>query len=106
MHPARRAGPTTGTKTSRMTVERIVAEDDLVAAYLTWSGTHQDDDEEQGVSETGKSAEWMSAVFFQIDCGKIRDIWCVADNLGRLEDLGVITDEELQSADTVATPAP
>lgn len=89
-----------------VTVERTVAEGDLVAAYLTWSGTHQDDDEEMGVPATGESAEWVAAVFFQIECGKISDVWSVADNLGRLQDLGVITDEELQSAEIAATPAP
>ena len=89
-----------------VTVDRMVAEGDLVAAYLTWSGTHHDDEEDQSIPATGQSAEWVAAVFFQIECGKISHVWSVADNLGRLQDLGVITDEELQSAETAATPAP
>jgi len=89
-----------------VTVDRMVAEGDLVAVYLTWGGTHQDDEEDDGIPATGQPAEWVSAVFLQIECGKISDIWTVADNLGRLQDLGVISDDELQSAETMATPAP
>ncbi len=43
---------------------------------------------------------------FRIECGKIAEIWSVADDLGRLQRLGVITPEELQSAGPAATPAP
>ncbi len=86
-------------------VDMVVAEGDTVAVYLSWSGTQQDDDEEMGVPNTGQHADWVSAVFARVECGKVADIWQVSDDLGRLEDLGIITDEELQSAETVATPA-
>ena len=88
-----------------LTVDRIVAEGDMVAAYLTWSGTHQDDDEETGAPETGMAAAWVSAAFFRIECGKIVETWSVADELGQLQDLGIITEEELESAEAMATPA-
>ena len=42
---------------------------------------------------------------FRIECGKIAEIWAVADELGRLQRLGVITDEELQSVTPLATPS-
>jgi hypothetical protein len=42
---------------------------------------------------------------FRIECGKIAEIWTVADDLGRLQRLGVITPDELQSAEPVATPS-
>src|SRR3954447_5690446 len=45
------------------TVDMVAAEGDIVAAYLSWSGTRQDDEEEMGVPETGKHADWVSAVF-------------------------------------------
>jgi hypothetical protein len=48
----------------------------------------------------------VSAVFFRIECGKVSEVWPVSDRLGQLRDLGVITVEELQSADGVATPVP
>ena len=88
-----------------LSIDPIVAGDDMVAAYLQWSGSQQDDDEEAGVPATGNSAEWVAAAFFRIECGKIAESWSVADHLGRLMDLGVITEEELQSAEPMATPA-
>jgi predicted ester cyclase len=88
-----------------MTVDRLVAEGDMVAAYLTWSGTHEDDDEDTGAPETGMPAEWVSAAFFRIECGKIVETWSVSDELGRLQDLGIITEEELETAEAMATPA-
>jgi hypothetical protein len=48
----------------------------------------------------------VSAVFFRIECGKISEVWPVSDRLGQLRDLGVITEEELQSVDAMATPEP
>lgn len=89
----------------KFTVDMIVAEGDTVAAYLSWTGTQKDDDEETGVPATGNQASWVSAAFFRFECGKIADVWTISDELGRLQDLGVITEEELQSAEPVATPA-
>jgi hypothetical protein len=57
------------------------------------------------VAVTWQQADWVSAVFFRFDCGKIAEGWSISDNLGMLEDLGVITDEELQSAEPEATSA-
>jgi predicted SnoaL-like aldol condensation-catalyzing enzyme len=83
-----------------------VAEGDLVAVYVTVSGTHSDDHEEQGYPATGMPAEWVVANFFRIECGKIAEQWVIQDTLGRLMDIGVITAEELQTAEVAATPAP
>jgi steroid delta-isomerase-like uncharacterized protein len=86
------------------TVVLSVAADDMVARYVTVSGTHQDDNEEFGYPATGMPAEWVVANFFRIECGKIAEQWVLQDNLGRLQDIGVITDEEVQSAEAAATP--
>jgi hypothetical protein len=43
---------------------------------------------------------------FRFACGKIAEIWAVADDLGRLQQLGIITAEELASTEAMATPAP
>jgi hypothetical protein len=48
----------------------------------------------------------VSAVFFRIECGKISEVWPVSDRLRQLRDLVMITEEELRSADGVATPVP
>jgi hypothetical protein len=41
----------------------------------------------------------------RIECDRIAEIWAVADDLGRLQRLGVITDEDLQSVAPLATPS-
>lgn len=90
-----------------VTVEQIIAEGDLVASYNRYTGTQQGDiEDELGIPITGLSTEWVSMASFRIECGKIAEIWAVADDLGRLQRLGVITDEELQSVERVATPSP
>src|SRR5215211_2749141 len=90
----------------QVTVERTIAEDDMVASYQRYTGTQQGDvEDEQGVPSTGLATEWVSMGIFRIECGKIAEIWSVADALGRLQRLGVITDEELQSAAPLATPS-
>jgi steroid delta-isomerase-like uncharacterized protein len=90
----------------QVTVEHLVAEDDMVAAYNRFSGTHQGDQEDAvDVPGTGVQTEWVSMALLRIECGKVAEVWSLADNLGRLQRLGVITDEELSSVEPVATPA-
>jgi steroid delta-isomerase-like uncharacterized protein len=89
-----------------VSVELLVAEGDMVASYQRYTGTQEGDvEDELGVPATGLPIEWVSTGFFRVECGKFAEIWAVADDLGRLRRLGVITDEELQSAEPVATPA-
>jgi predicted ester cyclase len=90
----------------QVTVEQVVAEGDMVASYQRYTGTQQGDvEDERGVPATGLATEWVSMGLFRIECGKIAEIWAVADDLGRLQRLGVITDEELQSVAPLATPS-
>ena len=90
-----------------VTVEQMVAEGDWVASMQRYTGTQEGDSEdEQGLPITGVSAEWVSMAQFRFECGKIAEIWAVADDLGRLQRQGIITMEELASADAMATPAP
>jgi hypothetical protein len=53
-----------------------------------------------------REAEWVEAVFYRLECGKIVELWPVVDSLGRPRDLGIVTDEELHTAEAVATPTP
>ena len=94
-----------------VTVDQLMAEGDMVAAYTTWTGTFQGDKavffgEELDIPEAGLTSEWVSAVFFRIECGKVSEVWPVSDRLSQLRDLGVITEEGLRSADAMATPEP
>jgi steroid delta-isomerase-like uncharacterized protein len=89
-----------------VTVDRLIAEGDLVASAEHYTGTQQaDTEDQQGIPSTGVNVEWLTMANFRIECGKIAEIWTVADDLGRLERLGVITPDELQDAEPVATPA-
>jgi hypothetical protein len=90
----------------QVTVEQVIAEGDMVASYQRYTGTQQGDiEDERGVPATGLATEWVSMGLFRIECGKIAEIWAVADDLGRLQRLGVITGEELQSVAPLATPS-
>jgi predicted ester cyclase len=93
-----------------VTVDQLMAEGDMVAAYTSWTGTFQGDKAVLFGKEldipAGSTSDWVSAVFFRIECGKISEVWPVSDRLGQLRDLGVITEEELQSVDAMATPEP
>ena len=94
-----------------MTVDLLVAEGETVAAYVSWSGTLQGETaiisgQEVSIPEGQRDAAWVGALFFQLECGKIAEVRPVMDRLGHFMDLGVITDEHLQSADPIATPAP
>jgi hypothetical protein len=58
------------------------------------------------IPEDQRHAEWVGAVFFRVECGKIAEVRPVIDRLGNLRDLGVISDQDLQTADPIATPEP
>jgi steroid delta-isomerase-like uncharacterized protein len=90
----------------QVAVEEVIAEGDMVASYQRYTGTQQGDvEDDRGVPATGPATEWVSMGLFRIECGRIAEIWAVADDLGRLQRLGVITDEELQSVAPLATPS-
>jgi predicted ester cyclase len=93
-----------------VTVDQLLAEGDMVAAYTSWTGTFQGDKAVFFGNEldipAGLTSKWVSAVFFRIECGKISEVWPVSDRLRQLRDLGVITEDELRSVDAVATPQP
>jgi predicted ester cyclase len=94
-----------------VTIDQLMAEGDMVAAYTSWTGTFQGDKavffgNELDIPEDGHASDWVSAVFFRIECGKISEVWPVSDRHRQLQHLGVITEEELRSVDAPATPEP
>ncbi len=44
----------------------------------------------QGIPATGKSVSIPSLTIFRMDNGKIAEGWLVSDNLGMMQQLGVI----------------
>jgi predicted ester cyclase len=94
-----------------VTVDLLMAEGDMVAAYTSWSGTFQGDTamffgNELDIPEAGLTSDWVSTVFFRIECGKVSEVWPISDRHRQLRHLGVITEDELQSVHAPATPAP
>ena len=94
-----------------VTVDLLMAEGDMVAAYTSWSGTFQGEKavffgNELDIPEAGLTSDWVSTVFFRIECGKVSEVWPVSDRHRQLQHLGVITEEELQSVHAPATPEP
>jgi hypothetical protein len=83
----------------------------MVAADTSWTGTLQGDTamffgSELDIPEAGLTSNWVSSVFFRIECGKVSEVWPDSDRHRQLRHLGVITEDELQSVHTPATSAP
>ena len=72
----------------RVTIEDLIAEGDKVVARLTYRGTHQG--EFQGIPPTGKTVAMSSIDLVRIAGGKIVEEWESPDNLGLLQQLGII----------------
>ncbi len=69
-----------------------LAEGDKVVSRYTWSGTHQG--EFYGVPATGKRVNWTVTATFRIADGKIREAWLNSDQLGLMQQLGVVPTPE------------
>jgi steroid delta-isomerase-like uncharacterized protein len=85
----------------KVTVDVVVAEEDLVAVAWTARGTNEG--EFHGIPPTGKTAEWEGLDLMRFTCGKISEVWVSADALGLHQQLGAITEAERTS---VGTPTP
>ena len=73
---------------ARFTVEDEIAEGELVASRATLHGTHQG--EFMGIQPTGKQVTSTGIAIDRIVDGKFVEGWLEADNLGMLQQLGVI----------------
>ncbi len=69
----------------RNEIELILAEDDLVAAHQTWTGTH--DGEFAGVAATGKHVSFRSTAVLRVADGRIAQAWDIVDVAGLLGEL-------------------
>ncbi len=69
-------------------IEDVVAEGNRVVARITFKGTHLG--EMQGIPATGKMVNLPGITIFRMDNGKIAEGWMVNDNLGMMQQLGVI----------------
>lgn len=77
-------------------VEDMIAEGDRVAARVTLSGTHQG--EFVGMPPTGKHFSVNTIDIVRFADGKIAEHWGVTDNLGMMQQLGIIPTPEAPTA--------
>jgi steroid delta-isomerase-like uncharacterized protein len=70
------------------TINRVVAEDDLVVLHVTSSATMEG--EFAGMPPSGKQATWDAVHIQRVRDGRIVEHWTVQDQLGMLQQLGFI----------------
>lgn len=70
------------------TLDTLIAEGDLVAARVIWDGTHEGAFE--GIEPTGTEVEIEEMMLFRVEDGEVVEAWAVADNLGLMQQLGVV----------------
>jgi steroid delta-isomerase-like uncharacterized protein len=70
------------------TVEDIIAESDMIVTRTTWHGTHQG--AFLGIAPTGKQISVSGIDISRVASGKFVEHWQSADNLGLLQQLGVV----------------
>ena len=79
----------------RYTVEDLLAEGDKVVVRFTTSGTHLG--EFQGIPATGKTGTVTGIAICRIRDGRIAEQWVEFDQLGMLQELGLISTTEHES---------
>ena len=72
----------------RFTIEDMVAEGDKVVVRYTIQGTHQG--AFMGLPATGKAFTTTAIVILRFENGKIAEEWFQGDDLGMMQQLGVI----------------
>ena len=72
----------------RVVIEDMIAEGDKVATRYTLEGTHEG--ELFGVPPTGQRLSIESITVERVSDGKIREHWRVTDELGMMQQLGVV----------------
>ena len=73
-------------------IDKLIAEGDLVACHMTWSGTHQGSvGLFAGIEPTGKHFSVKHVHTFRISEGNVSGHWAVRDDLGMFRQLGVIS---------------
>ena len=71
-----------------VTIDQLIAEGDIVVGRMTNTGTHQGD--LMGIAPTGKSVTFSEIHMVRIENGKAVEHWGNIDDLGMMQQLGVI----------------
>jgi steroid delta-isomerase-like uncharacterized protein len=78
------------------TIEELIAEGDKVVNRFTWRGTHRG--KFMGIPPTGRKVEVKGVVIDHIAQGRIADTRILMDNLGLMQQLGVVPAPEQAKA--------
>ena len=76
----------------RLTVEDVFSSEDMVAARVSFRGTHRG--EFQGIPPTGKEVAFSSIEIDRMVDGKVQEHWFEMDLLGLMQQLGAIPEPE------------
>ena len=68
--------------------EELLVDGDAVAVRYEASGTHSDSYEE--IEPTGHTVEWSGMAMYELDDGRITEVWIEEDRIGLLEQLEVV----------------
>ena len=74
-----------------ITIDRMIAEGDMLAVEMTWSGTHMG--RFRGIEATGKHVSYRAMQFRRNENGKTVEGWGINDNLSLLMKLGATLDQ-------------
>lgn len=74
---------------AKVTLHRILVQDELIAADWTYTGTNTG--EIMGMPPTGRTGSIGGAHFFRFGGDRIAETWTYPDNLGLLQQLGLVT---------------
>ncbi len=80
-----------------------VASDDIVAVRYFVEGIHNGDF--RGLAPTGDTITWNHSTFARVECGQITEMWAEVNQLDRLGQFGILT-EEGPAARMASVPAP
>jgi predicted ester cyclase len=93
-----------------VTVDQMVAEGNMVSALLTRTGTQRGSISPWNAPASDTPSTIWIMLMYRVECGKLAEVWAVADYLSMLRQTGIVTDDELatlgSAADATATPRP
>lgn len=80
---------------ARFAIQDIIAEGDRVAVRVIFSGTHEG--EFMGVPPSGRRVSVEHVHWFRVADGKVAEHWAVRDDLGMMQQLGVVPSRNQQA---------
>jgi steroid delta-isomerase-like uncharacterized protein len=74
-----------------LTIHELILEGDKLAARWMWTGTHSGQTQQLSIPATGKHLTVTGSHIFHLKEEKLIEGWQFADNLGILQQLGIVT---------------